>query len=49
MVEMIYKVLDISIFPFRMIEYKIVVVPFAMLISLLTITIVIRLIKGEYK
>lgn len=48
MVEMIYKILNLCIKPFQMIEYNIVVVPFSMLTALLIILIFIRLIKGEY-
>lgn len=49
MTEMIYKILNICIKPFRMIEFNIIVVPFSMLMALLIILMVIRLIKGEYK
>lgn len=48
MVDVIYKILNICLFPFRMIQFNIIVAPFSMLIALLTILIVIKIIKGAY-
>lgn len=49
MVDVIYKILNICLSPFRMIQFNIIVVPFSMLIALLTILIVIKIIRGTYK